>query len=88
MYRNDDIFNYLQLKTKKAVKKLLEIGPFIFIGAVLLNIIETIYFGCNTEPMSRAEEFWDVICELLVNLGLSFMLINCLMNKKDNEKTI
>ena len=70
------------------MKKVLDTGPFIFIGAVLLNIIETIYFGCNIEPLSRQEEFWDVICELLVNLGLTFMIIRCLMNKKDNEKTI
>jgi ABC-type branched-subunit amino acid transport system permease subunit len=67
------------------VKKLLEIGAYIFIGAVLLNIIETIYFGCNMTPMSKAEEFWDVICWLLLNLGVTFMAVGFLMNKKDNE---
>jgi hypothetical protein len=66
------------------VKKLLEIGAYIFIGAVLLNIIETIYFGCNMTPMSRAEEFWDVICRLLLTLGVTFMAVGFLMNKKDN----
>jgi hypothetical protein len=86
MYRNDDIFNYLQLKTKKAVKKLLEIGAYIFIGAVLLNIIETIYFGCNKVAETRAEEIWDVICLLLVNIGAACMAVGfLLMNKKDYE---
>jgi len=66
------------------MKKLLEIGAYIFIGAVLLNIIETIYFGCNRTPMSRAEEQWDVICSLLLNLGVTFMAVGFLMNKKDN----
>jgi len=75
-------------KTKKTVKKLVEIGAYIFIGAVLLNIIETIYFGCNMTPMSRSEEFLDVICWLLLNLGVTFMVVGSLMNKKDNEKTI
>jgi len=70
------------------MKKLLEIGAYIFIGSVLLNIIETIYFGCNMTALSREEEFWDVICSLLLNLGVTFMAVGFLINKKDNEKSI
>jgi hypothetical protein len=70
---------------EKVMKKLLEIGAYIFIGATLLNIIETIYFGCNSIALSRAEEFWDVICHSLSNLGITFMIVGFLMNKKDNE---
>ena len=70
------------------MKKLLEIGAYIFIGSVLLNIIETIYFGCNKVAMSRAEEQWDVICSLLLNLGVTFMAVGFLINKKDNEESI
>jgi len=66
------------------MKKLLEIGAPIVIGAVVLNIIETMYFGCNSVAMSRAEEFWDVICNLLFQLGLTFMIVGFLINKKDN----
>ena len=67
------------------MKKLLEIGAPIVIGAVVLNIIETMYFGCNSVAMSRAEELWDVIFNLLFEVGLTFMIVGFLINKKENE---
>ena len=69
------------------MKKLLEIGSYILILGVVLNIIETVYFGCNKVAMSRAEEQWDVICSLIVILGLSVVLVGS-FNKKDNEESI
>ena len=69
------------------MKNLKEIGAIMFITGAVLNIIETIYFGCNLTPMSRAEEQWDVICALIVILAFSFMLAGKVLEKK-NEKNI
>lgn len=64
------------------MKKLLEIGSYILILGVVLNILETIYFGCNKVAMSRAEEQWDVICSLIFMLGLSFVLVGSFNKEK------
>ena len=69
------------------MKNLKIIGGILAIVAIGLNIIETIYFGCNLTPMSRAEEQWDVICALIVILAFSFMLAGKVLEKK-NEKNI
>ena len=69
---------------KNANKK---IGAILAIVSLVLNTIETIYFGCNLTPMSRAEEQWDVICALIVILAFSFMLAGKVLEKK-NEKNI
>ena len=75
------------LKPLNNMNKLKEIGVTMFITAAVISLIETIYFGCNLTPMSRAEEQWDVICALIVILAFSFMLAGKVLEKK-NEKNI
>jgi uncharacterized membrane protein YidH (DUF202 family) len=63
------------------MKKLIKVGSLIFIGAIILNILETAYFGWNQTAMSRQEECWDVVCQLLVNTGVGLMIVGYVIDK-------
>jgi hypothetical protein len=63
------------------MKKLIKVGSLIFIGAIILNILETAYFGWNQTAMSRQEECWDVICQMFVNLGCGLMIVAYVTDK-------
>ena len=57
------------------MNKLFLIGIIMFATAVILNVLETAYYGFNMHPISKNEEQWDVYCKLLANLGLSVIAI-------------
>ena len=63
------------------MKKLVKVGSFIFIGAIILNILETAYFGWNQIAMSKQEEFWDVVCQLLANTGCGLMVVGYVFDR-------
>lgn len=56
-------------------KYYLKYGIKILFIAIIFNILETIYFGFNDSPMSRAEEICDVISQLLFNTGVILLLV-------------
>ena len=64
------------------MKNLKKIGAILAIVSLVLNIIETIYFGCNLTPMSRAEEQWDVFCALLIGLAICFVIAGNFIEEK------
>lgn len=67
------------------MKNLKTIGIFILILALLINIIETAYFGFNLKPQSHQEEQWDSVCYLLLEISIVFIFISSLKsNKNDN----
>ena len=65
------------------MKKLIKVGSLIFIGAIILNILETAYFGWNQTAMSRQEECWDVICQIFANLGFGLMIVAYMIDENE-----
>lgn len=64
------------------MKNLKKIAAILAIVSLVLNTIETIYFGCNLTPMSRAEEQWDTICALLIGLAICFVIAGHFIEEK------
>lgn len=48
-------------------------GILILLIAVVVNVIETIFFGCNSEALTPAETVWDGLCAAGMWIGLFFM---------------
>ncbi len=42
----------------------------ILLVAVLVNVIETIYFGCNATALTPAETVWDGLCAAGMWIGI------------------
>ena len=55
--------------------KIFKTGITLFAIAVILNALETAYFGFNMHAMSKNEERWDVYCKLLSNIGICLVII-------------
>ena len=45
-------------------------GLMLIVLSVVLCVIDTIYFGCNTKPLTPAETICDGICTILLWAGL------------------
>jgi heme/copper-type cytochrome/quinol oxidase subunit 4 len=58
--------------------KIFKIGITLIVLAVILNVLETAYFGFNMHAMSKNEERWDVYCKLLYNIGISLVIVTLL----------
>jgi hypothetical protein len=66
------------------MNKLFKTGIWVAVVAIILNALETAYFGFNMHPICKEEEQWDVVCKLLLNVGISFSLIGLFLNKKQD----
>ena len=44
-------------------------GLMLIVLSVVLCVIETIYFGCNTKPLTPAETICDGICTIILWAG-------------------
>jgi hypothetical protein len=66
------------------MSKLFKIGVWVAVVAIILNAVETAYFGFNMHPICKEEEQWDVACKLLLNVGISFSLIGLFTKKQEN----
>tara|TARA_R110000868_G_scaffold378816_1_gene644420 strand:+ start:1320 stop:1514 length:195 start_codon:yes stop_codon:yes gene_type:complete len=64
------------------MKNLFQIGIWTIIASLLLNALETAYFGFNMHPICKQEEQWDVACILLFNLGLCLAALGLLNKNK------
>ena len=47
-------------------------GILLITVALIVNVVETIYFGCNAAAASPAEAIWDMICNLVCWVGVYF----------------
>ena len=68
------------------MNNLFKIGIWVAVVAIILNAVETAYFGFNMHPICKEEEHWDVACKLLLNVGISFSLVGLFTKKQDNDK--
>ena len=66
------------------MNNLFKIGIWVVVVAIVLNALETAYFGFNIHPICKQEEQWDVACKLLLNVGIVFSLIGLFTKKQDN----
>lgn len=48
-------------------------GIALLVIAVIVNVIETIYFGCNDTALTAAEMVWDGICAAMMWIGIFWM---------------
>lgn len=48
-------------------------GILILLIAMVVNVVETIYFGCNNTALTPAETVWDGICAVGMWMGVFFM---------------
>ena len=67
------------------MNNLFKIGIWVVVVAIVLNALETAYFGFNIHPICKQEEQWDVACKLLLNVGIVFSLIGLFTKKQDND---
>jgi hypothetical protein len=65
------------------MNKLFKIGIWVAVVAIILNALETAYFGFNMHPICKEEEQWDVACKLLLNVGICLSLIGLFTKKQD-----
>jgi hypothetical protein len=65
--------------------KLFKIGIWVAVVAIILNALETAYFGFNMHPICKEEEQWDVACKLLLNVGIIFSLVGLFTKKQEDE---
>jgi hypothetical protein len=63
------------------MKAIFKIGIWVAVVAIILNALETAYFGFNMHPICKQEEQWDVACKLLLNIGISLSLIGIFTKK-------
>lgn len=68
------------------MNNLFKIGIWVAVVAIILNALETAYFGFNMHPICKQEEQWDVACKLLLNVGISLILVGLFTKKQDNDK--
>jgi hypothetical protein len=61
--------------------KIFKIGICISFAGIILNALETAYFGFNIHPICKQEEQWDVACMLLIRIGISFSLVGLFTRK-------
>lgn len=47
-------------------------GILLIAVSIIVNVVETIYFGCNVTAASPAEAIWDAICSLAGWVGIYF----------------
>lgn len=64
---------------------LFKIGIWVALVAIILNTLETAYFGFNMHPICKQEEQWDVACKLLLNVGIYFSLVGLFTKKQEDE---
>ena len=57
----------------------------ILIGAWVLNVITTWYYGWTMTPSCRNEEIWDVTCAFLFMLAIVLFIIDAGDNVKKNQ---
>lgn len=67
------------------MNNLFKIGIWVAVVAIILNALETAYFGFNMHPICKQEEQWDVACKLLLNVGICFSLVGLFTKKQDND---
>ena len=67
------------------MNNLFKIGIWVAVVAIILNALETAYFGFNMHPICKQEEQWDVACKLLLNVGISLSLVGLFTKKQDND---
>ncbi len=67
------------------MNKLFKTGIWVAVVAIILNAVETAYFGFNMHPICKEEEQWDVACKLLLNVGISFSLVGLFTKKQEDE---
>jgi hypothetical protein len=68
------------------MNNLFKIGIWVAVVAIILNALETAYFGFNMHPICKQEEQWDVACKLLLNVGICFSLVGFFTKKQDHDK--
>ncbi len=67
------------------MNNLFKIGIWVALVAIILNALETAYFGFNMHPICKQEEQWDVACKLLLNVGIYFSLVGLFTKKQEDE---
>jgi hypothetical protein len=71
---------WLILTTKiKKMEKYLRRGTSLIWLAFILNILETWFFGWNSEPASVAEKYADTFCALVMISGVMYYLFPILI---------
>ena len=58
----------------------------ILIGAWVLNLITTGYYGWNMTAQSRGEEIWDVTCSFMFMLAVVLFIIRWSDIKEEESK--
>ncbi len=67
------------------MNNLFKIGIWVALVAIILNALETAYFGFNMHPICKQEEQWDVACKLLLNVEIYFSLVGLFTKKQEDE---
>ena len=66
------------------LRKICLIGYWLIIAGAVFAVIETLYFGSNWLPMSKAELICDLIATTIMSSGTSLFVL-CFVIKTNND---
>jgi hypothetical protein len=68
------------------MKDLFKIGIYTCVLSIVLNILETAYYGFHKHPSCIEEERWDVALAIFFEIGVCLVIIGFYINKNSKGK--